>query len=56
MVFSLTYNKKMYKNLNYLFRAMLNFDSLEKGLGMVSPPHLMYDISRKMFLMSYSIN
>ena len=34
---------------------MLNFDLLEKGLGTVSPPHFVYDFSRKMFLMSYSI-
>ena len=30
---------------------MLNFDFLEKGLGIVSPPHFMRDISRKMFPM-----
>ena len=35
---------------------MLNFDFLEKGLGIVSPPHFVYDFSRKMFFMSYSIN
>ena len=35
---------------------MLNFDFLEKGLGIVSPPHFVYDVSRKIFLMSYSIN
>ena len=34
---------------------MLNFDFLEKGLGIVSPPHFVYDFSRKMFLMLYSI-
>ena len=28
----------------------------EKGLGLVSPPHFMYDFSRKMFLMLHSIN
>ena len=32
---------------------MPNF--LEKGLGMVSPPHFAYDFSRKMFLFLYSI-
>ena len=26
---------------------MLNFDCLEKGLGIVSPPHFVYDFSRK---------
>ena len=34
----------------------LNFDFLEKGLGIVSPPYFVYDFSRKMFLMLYSIN
>ena len=35
---------------------MLNFDFLEKSLGMVSPPHFEYDLSIKYFLMLYSIN
>ena len=35
---------------------MLNFDFLEKGLGIVSLPHFVYDFSRKMFLVLYSIN
>ena len=35
---------------------MLNFDFSEKGLGLVSPPHFVYDFSRKMFLMLHSIN
>ena len=30
--------------------------SLEKGLGLPSPPHFMYDFSRKLFLMLYSFN
>ena len=30
---------------------MVNFDFLEKGLGIVSPPHLKYDFSRKVLLM-----
>ena len=34
---------------------MVSFDFLEKGLGIVSPTHFMYDFSRKMFLMLYSI-
>ena len=29
---------------------MLNFDFLEKGLGIVSPPDFAYDFSTKMFL------
>ena len=34
---------------------MLNFDFLEQGLGIVSPPYFVYDFSRKTFLMLYSI-
>ena len=29
---------------------MLNYDYLEKGLGMVSPSHFAYDFSKKCFL------
>ena len=35
---------------------MLNFDFLEKGLGIVSPTHFVYDFSRKMFRKLYSSN
>ena len=35
---------------------MLNFEFLDKGLGIVSPAHFVYDFSTKMFLMLYSIN
>ena len=35
---------------------MPNFDFLEKDLGLVFPPHFVYDFSSKMFLMLYSIN
>ena len=35
---------------------MLNFDILEKGLGIVSRPDFVYDFSRKMFVILYSIN
>ena len=44
---------------------MLDFDFLEKGLGIDSPPHFVYDFSppyfvydfsRKMFLVLYFIN
>ena len=35
---------------------MLSFDILDKGLGIVSPAHIAYDFSTKMFLMLYSIN
>ena len=34
---------------------MVNFNFPEKDLGLVSPPHFMYDFSRKIFLMLYSI-
>ena len=30
---------------------MVNFDFLEKGLGIVSLPRFVYDFSRKMFFM-----
>ena len=35
---------------------MFSFGFLEKGLGIVSPPHVVHDFSRKMFLMLHSIN
>ena len=35
---------------------MLNFDFLDKGLGIVFPAHFVYDFSTKMFLTLYSIN
>ena len=34
---------------------MLNFDSLENGLGLVLPLHFVYDFSRKNYFMLYSI-
>ena len=53
----LTYNEtKWYKTLDYRHRDILNFDFLKKGLGIVCPPHFVYDFSRKLFLMLYSIN
>ena len=33
---------------------MLNFGFLEKKLGIVFPPHFVYDFSRKIFLKLYS--
>ena len=33
---------------------MLNFELLEKYLGIVSPPNFVYDFSKKIFLMLYS--
>ena len=35
---------------------MLSFDFLDKGLGIISPAHFVYDFLTKMFLMLYSIN
>ena len=37
-------------------RDMLNFDFLDKGLGIVSSAHFVYDFSKKMFLMLYFVN
>ena len=52
---NLAYNKnKLYKTLEYRSRDTLNFS--ERGLEIVSHPHFMYDFSRKMFLILYSIN
>ena len=48
--------KKNYKISDYWSRDMLNFNFPEKDLGLVSPPHFVYDFSRKMFFMLYSIN
>ena len=54
---NLGYNKnKLYKTLDYWSRDMCNFNFPEKGLGLVSPPHFVYKISREMFLTLYSIN
>ena len=56
---------KIYKIWNYLklfkisdcwSRDRLSFDFLEKCLGLVSPPHFVYDFLKKIFLMSYFIN
>ena len=35
---------------------MLNFDFLDKGLGIVSPAHFVYGFSTEMLLKLYSIN
>ena len=35
---------------------MLNFDFIEKGLGIFFLPHFVYNFSGKMFLILYSIN
>ena len=35
---------------------MLNFNYLEKSLGLVSPPHFVHNFSRKIFFTLYPIN
>ena len=51
------YNKnKLYKTLDYWSRDVLSFNFPEKSLGLVSPPHFVYDFSRTMFLMLHSFN
>ena len=57
LALNLQYNKnKLYKTLDHSSRDMVNFNFLEKGLELVSPPHFEYDFSRKMFLVLHSIN
>ena len=47
--------KKLFKTSYYWSRDTLNFDFLDKGLGIVLTAHFVYDFSTKMFLMLYSI-
>ena len=47
--------KTNYRTLHYWSRDMLDFDFLEKDLGIASPPCFLYDFSRKIFLMLNSI-
>ena len=42
--------------LKLLTQRYPKFDFLEKRMGVVSPPHFVFDLSRKMFLMLYFIN
>ena len=55
---NLTYRiNKLYKTLRLLIqRYILNFGFSEKGLELVSPPHFVWDFSRKIFFRLYSIN
>ena len=56
IAFNLVYNKnKLYKIEDYRARDMLSFCISEKGQGIVSPPHFVYDFSKKTFLILYSI-
>ena len=41
-------------NKNKLYKLKTNFS--EKGVGLVSPPHFVYDFSRKLFLMLHSFD
>ena len=47
---------RIYKTLEYWSRHMLDFDILEKSLRIVPLLHFMYDFSRKVFLILYSID
>ena len=54
---NLAYNKnKLYRTLDYWSRDLLDFDFLEKVLGIFSPPHFVYGFSRKMFPTLHFIN
>ena len=45
-----TYNKnKLYKTSNCRFSNMLDLNYFKKGLGLVSPPPIVNDLSRKIF-------
>ena len=47
---NLAYNKnELHETLDCWFRDMLNFDFLEKGLGIVYQQHFVIDFSRNMF-------
>ena len=53
----LAYNRnKLFKILHYQSRDMLNFDFLDKDLGIISSAYFAYDFSTKMLLMLYSTN
>ena len=53
----LTYNEsKLYKISDCWSRDMLSIDFFEKVLGLVLPPHIVCNISRKIFLMLRSVN
>ena len=57
IVLKLVYNRnKLFKTLHYWSRDIFNFEFLNKGQRIVFLAHFVYDFSRKMFLMLYSIN
>ena len=52
----LAYNKnKRFRTVHYWSRDILNFDFLDKCLGIVSPPHFVCDFSTNVYML-YSIN
>ena len=52
-----TCNKNKFYNISdCFFRDTLNFHSFIKSLGLASPPHFVYDFSRKIFFISHFIN
>ena len=53
---SIALNFRNKQILHYWSRYLLNLFFLEKGLGLVSPPHFVYDFSRYIFLVLYSTN
>ena len=55
IVLNLAYNKnKLYKTLDYWSRYVLKYGFLDKDLGIACSSHLVYDFSRKIFLMLYA--
>ena len=50
------WKETVFKTSYYWFKDMLNFTFLEKSFEIVSAPYFLYDFSRKMSLMLYSIN
>ena len=54
--FGIQWKTKLFKTLDYWSRNMHIFHFPEKGGGLVSPPHFVYDFAREIFLMLYSIN
>ena len=57
IAFKLVPNKcKLHKTLDYWSRDILTFNFLQKSLALASPPHCVYDFSKKTIIMLYSIN
>ena len=54
VAFNLGYNKnKLNKTLDYWFRDMINFNFPGKNLGLVPPPHFVYDFLWKTSLVIF---